>query len=59
MASATASTASSKAASFACDGRVTPATLRTYWRAAARISSSVAGGTRLWSVRMLRHMEEW
>ena len=59
MASVTASTASSNAAAFACDGRVTPAILRTYWRAAARISSSVAGGTKLWSVRMLRHMGQW
>ena len=59
MAPVTASTASSNAAAFACDGRVTPAILRTYCKAAARISSSVAGGTKLWSVRMLRHMGQW
>jgi hypothetical protein len=30
--------------------------LRTYCSAAARISSSVAGGSKLWSVLMFRHM---
>jgi hypothetical protein len=31
--------------------------LRTYWSAEARISSSVAGGSKLWSVLMFRHMD--
>jgi hypothetical protein len=30
--------------------------LRTYWSAAAWISSSVAGGSKLWRVLMFRHM---
>src|SRR5438270_2805033 len=34
----------------------TPVTLRTYWRAAASISSGVARGSRPRSVVMLRHM---
>ena len=33
-----------------------PLTLRTYWSAAAWTSSSVAGGSKLWSVLMFRHM---
>ena len=37
------STARTNAASFAFDGCVEPLTLRTYWSAAAWISSSVAG----------------
>jgi len=44
-AAATASTAESKAAAFACDGLAKPLTLRTYCSAAARISSSVTGGS--------------
>jgi len=47
VASATSSTAASKAASFACEGFVKPLTLRTYWSAAPRTSSSVAGGSKL------------
>ena len=35
-----------------------PLTLRTYCTAAARISSCVVGGSKLWSVRILRHMAE-
>jgi hypothetical protein len=46
-ASATASTARAKASSFACDGFVKPLILRTYWRAAERISSSLASGSKL------------
>jgi hypothetical protein len=33
-----------------------PLTLRTYWRAAASISSAVAGGSRPRRVVMFRHM---
>jgi hypothetical protein len=44
VARATVATACSKATSVAGVGRVTPLTLRTYWRAAASISSPVAGG---------------
>src|SRR5581483_6393655 len=50
------STARSNAASFAFDGLFIPLTLRTYWSAAARTSSSVAAGSKLWSTRMFRHM---
>ena len=53
---ATSSIARPKAASFAFDGFCDPLTLRTYWSAAAWISSSVAGGSKLWSVLMFRHM---
>jgi hypothetical protein len=44
---ATASTARLKASSFAREGLVKPLILRTYWSAAARISSSVAAGSKL------------
>src|SRR5438270_127607 len=44
-ASTTASTARANASSFARDGFENPLTLRTYWSAAARTSSSVAGGS--------------
>ena len=50
------STASSKAAWLAWLGFVDPLTLRTYWREAARTSSVVAGGSKLCSCRMFRHM---
>src|SRR5438034_674444 len=50
------STARWKAASFVREGRAKPLSLRTNWSAEARISSSVAGGSKLNSVRMLRHM---
>ena len=50
------STARANTSSFAFDGFVAPLTLRTYWSAAARISSSVAAGSKLWSVLMFRHM---
>ncbi len=49
------STARSNASAFARDGRRNPLTLRTNWRAAARISSSVAGCTPR-SCLMLRHI---
>ena len=42
--SVTSSTARSNASALACDGLLKPLILRTYWRAASRISSSVAGG---------------
>lgn len=50
------STARSKAASLAFEGRVKPLTFRTNWIAEAFTSSSVAGGAKLWSVLMLRHI---
>src|SRR5262249_27904718 len=53
---ATCSTARLNAAWFALDGRVNPLSLRTNCRADARISSSVAGGSKLCSVLMFRHM---
>src|SRR5215218_5037210 len=56
VARATVATACSNAASVAGVGRVTPLTLRTYWRAAASISSVVAGGSRPRRVVMLRHI---
>src|SRR5438045_2992588 len=56
VAAATARTASSNTAWLAADGRVVPLTLRTYWMAAASISSEVVGGSKLWSTRMFLHM---
>ena len=44
---ATSSTARSNASALACDGFVKPLILRTYCSAAARTSSSVAGGSKL------------
>jgi hypothetical protein len=49
-------TASSKAGAVAAEVDCTPLTLRTYWRAAASISSGVASGDRPRSVVILRHM---
>src|SRR6188472_3507004 len=54
--SVTSSTARLKTASFALEGRLDPLSLRTNCSADARISSSVAGGSKLASVLMLRHM---
>ena len=45
-----------KASSLALEGLVDPLILRTYWSAAASISSWLAGGSKLWSVLMFRHM---
>ena len=45
VANATSSTARANATSFAFDGFVEPEILRTYWSAAPRTSSSVAGGS--------------
>ena len=53
---ATMATACSNASSVPAVGRVTPLTLRTYWRAAASISSAVATGSRPLRVVILRHM---
>lgn len=49
-------TASLKAPSFAFDGFVVPAILRTYCKAASCTSEPVAGGSKLWSWRMFLHM---
>ncbi len=51
-------TASSNSASLAFAGRTVPLTLRTNWSEAAYTSSSVAGGSRFCSGRMLRHMPD-
>lgn len=56
MADAMRATASSNAASVAADVCCTPLTFRTYWRAAASISSGVATGSRPRRVVMFRHM---
>jgi hypothetical protein len=53
---ATASTAAWKAASLAFEGLEKPLTLRTYCKAADRISSSVAGGSKLKSVLIFLHI---
>src|SRR6185312_11932484 len=55
-ASVTSATAWLKAASLACDGLPKPDSFRTYCNAEARISSSAAGGSKLNSVLMLRHI---
>jgi len=56
VATATWSTAARKASDVAALGLATPLTFRTYCSAAARISVSVAGGSRPRRVVMLRHM---
>jgi len=48
--------ARSNAASFAFEGALNPLSLRTNCSDAARISSSVAGGSKLKSVLMFRHI---
>ena len=53
----TSSTARLNASSFACDGFVNPDSFRTNWSDEARISSFVAGGEKLCSVLMARHMK--
>lgn len=55
-AAAIASTAASKAAWFAAEGLAKPLIFLTYWSAAARISDSVAGGSKLYRVLMFRHI---
>src|SRR6185503_20132404 len=52
----TSSTARANASSLARDGFENPLSFRTNWSDEARISSSVAGGAKLCSVLMLRHM---
>src|SRR5262249_4237789 len=54
--SETSSTARSNAAAFALEGWVNPDSFRTNCSAEARISSSVAGGSKLNSVRIFRHI---
>jgi hypothetical protein len=53
---ATSSTARSKACWLSLDGLLKPLSLRTNCRDAARISSSVAGGSKLNKVLMFLHM---
>src|SRR5262249_8018360 len=53
---ATSSIASLNASSLAFDGALNPLSLRTNCSDAARISSSVAGGSKLNSVLILRHI---
>ena len=53
---ATSSTARSKASSLAWDGTVKPLSFLTNWSDASRISSSVAGGSKLNNVLMFLHM---
>src|SRR5882672_6938234 len=55
-ASETSATARLNAASLACDGLLKPESLRTNCSAEAWISSSLAGGSKLNSVLMLRHI---
>src|SRR5258708_56995 len=52
----TSATARSNASALACEGLLKPESLRTNCSAEAWISSSVAGGSKLNSVLMLRHM---
>src|SRR5258706_3669704 len=54
-AAATSSTARSKATSFALDGTLNPLSFLTNCSEASRISSSVAGGSKLNKVLMFRH----
>ena len=54
--SVTSSTARLNAASLTLDGLVNPDSLRTNCSDAARTSSSVAGGSKLKSVLMFRHI---
>src|SRR5262245_29049427 len=56
-AAVTSTTARLNASSFALDGLLKPLSLRTNCSAEARISASVAGGSKLNSVLMLRHMK--
>ncbi len=56
VAAATVATAWSKAAWLAEEGLAVPLIFRTYWSAAASISSAVAGGSKLWSVWIDRHI---
>lgn len=56
MVAVTSATAVSNASTFGPDGRVMPLTLRTYWRAAASTSSSVAAGSKPRNSVMFLHM---
>jgi len=53
---ATSATARSNASALVCDGLLKPDSLRTNCSAEAWISSPVAGGSKLNSVLMLRHI---
>jgi len=53
---AVSSTAAKNERSFALDGMPRPLIFRTNWSDAARISSGVAGGSKLNSVLMFLHM---
>lgn len=53
---ATSSTAARNRVSFALDGLVKPQIFLTNWREAARISSSVAGGSKLKRVLIFLHI---
>src|SRR5438094_864319 len=55
---ATSSTAAWNAASFAFDGLVNPLIFLTNCNDAARISSSVTGGSKLKSVLIFRHIDK-
>ena len=56
VAAATSVIACSNTSALARDGEREPLSLRTYCVAAARTSSDVAGGSKLWRVWMLLHM---
>ena len=58
VAAATSATARSTASSLRAETAESPATFRTYWRAAALTSSDVAGGSSPRRTVMLRHMCE-
>src|SRR5262249_12824399 len=58
VASGAARAARAKNAPLTLDRFVEPLTFRADWGAAAAISASVAGGSKLWSVRMFRHMSQ-
>jgi hypothetical protein len=53
----TSSTAARKIASLDFDGLLKPVIFRAYCRAAARVSSSVTGGSKLKSVLIFLHMQ--
>jgi hypothetical protein len=56
-AAATSLTARSNAIAFALDGLWNPLSFLTNWSEAERTSSSVAGGSKLNSVLILRHID--
>src|SRR6202050_1792787 len=56
---ATSSTADRNKLSFAFDGLVNPLIFLTNWREAARISSSVTGGSKLNRIFIFLHIPVW